>query len=214
MDATYEDPVDEVQHDEEVYGSADDEYNEDDNMILHRHVAVPMVASRNITATQRNNERHQNEHDNLIGKDVILLTILRSELPVAKATVLSTNPATLVGGQPLGTQYCEVVVNRALKKDVLLPRPYDDMETMDDAIMMPIVWPYNKLKVDDRASASSFSAGVVLRGASLDARCLPQAGLLMAYVLLLFQQVDVLMGAWGSFVSPEIDLMNACLFCF
>ena len=33
-----------------------------------------------------------------VGKDVILFDILRSELAVARGTVISTNPNTMVGG--------------------------------------------------------------------------------------------------------------------
>jgi len=52
---------------------------------------------------------------------VILFTILRSELAVARGTVargtvISTNPNTMVGGQPLGNEYCEVVVNVVIKR--------------------------------------------------------------------------------------------------
>ena len=46
---------------------------------------------------------------------MILYTVLRSELPVAKGTITSTDPTTLVGGQPLGKQYCEVIVTSAEK---------------------------------------------------------------------------------------------------
>jgi hypothetical protein len=47
--------------------------------------------------------------------------MLRSDQPVAKGTVISTNPSTEVGGQSLGRQYCEVVVNVVLKRDAILP---------------------------------------------------------------------------------------------
>jgi len=41
-----------------------------------------------------------------VGKDVILFAILRSELAVARGTVISTDPNTMVGGQPLGMLCC------------------------------------------------------------------------------------------------------------
>ena len=53
---------------------------------------------------------------------MILYAILRSELPVARGTVLSTNPSTIVGGQPLGNELCEVVVNVVMKRDAFLLR--------------------------------------------------------------------------------------------
>ena len=67
-----------------------------------------------------------------VGEDVILYAMLRSD-PVAKGTITSTNPNTVLGGENLGTQFCEVVVNVVLKRDADLPRPYDHMETMGDA---------------------------------------------------------------------------------
>jgi hypothetical protein len=80
-----------------------------------------------------------------VGKDVVLYAILRSEQPVAKGTIVSTNPNSMVGGQPLGKQYCEVVVNLVMKRDAILPRPYDYMESMACAYMMSIAWPYKRV---------------------------------------------------------------------
>uniref|UniRef100_A0A0E0MIJ8 Transposase Tnp1/En/Spm-like domain-containing protein n=1 Tax=Oryza punctata TaxID=4537 RepID=A0A0E0MIJ8_ORYPU len=65
----------------------------------------------------------------VVGRDVILYAVLRSDIPVAKATIVSTKPSTLVGDEPLGVQFYEVVVNVVLKRDALLPRPYDDCIT-------------------------------------------------------------------------------------
>ena len=76
---------------------------------------------------------------------MILFTILRSELAAARGTVISTNPNTMVGGRPLGNEYCEVVVNVVIKRDAILPRPYGDMTTMGSALKMTIAWPYNKV---------------------------------------------------------------------
>jgi len=60
-------------------------------------------------------------------------------------TVLSTNPSTIVGGQPLGNEFCEVVVNVVMKKDALLPWTYGDMLTVASADRMNIAWPFNKV---------------------------------------------------------------------
>lgn len=57
---------------------------------------------------------------------------------MAKGTIPSTNPSTMLGGQCLGRQFCEVVVNVVMKRDAILPRPYDGMETIADAHMMLI----------------------------------------------------------------------------
>jgi hypothetical protein len=80
-----------------------------------------------------------------VGKDVILYAILRSELAVARGTVISTNPNTMVGGQRLGNEYCEVIVNVVMRRDAMLPRAYGNMETMASALKMSIAWPYNKV---------------------------------------------------------------------
>ena len=76
---------------------------------------------------------------------MILFAIFRCESAVARGTVTSTNPKTMVGGQPLGNEYCEVVVNVVMKRDAILPRPYGGIETMASALKMTIAWPYNKL---------------------------------------------------------------------
>jgi hypothetical protein len=51
----------------------------------------------------------------------------------------------MVGGQPLGNEYCEVVVNIVMKRDAMLPRAYGEMEIMASAPKMTIAWPYNKV---------------------------------------------------------------------
>ena len=76
---------------------------------------------------------------------MILYAILRSDQAVAKGIIISTDPSSEVGGQSLGRQYCEVIVNIVLKRDAILPRPYDEMETMGDADMMSVAWPYKKV---------------------------------------------------------------------
>ena len=71
----------------------------------------------------------------------MLYALFRSDQPVAKGTIIATQPSTLVGGEPLGTQFCQVIVTCVLKKDAVLPRPHDNIERMVDAKMMSIAWP-------------------------------------------------------------------------
>jgi hypothetical protein len=78
-----------------------------------------------------------------VGKEVTLYALLRPEA-MAKATVISTNPSNVLGGQPLGRLFCEVVVKVVIKRDTMLPCPYGDIETLADAKSMPIQWPYNR----------------------------------------------------------------------
>ena len=82
----------------------------------------------------------------LVGKEVILFAMLRLDLPVAKGTVLSVNPKTMAGRQPLGKQFCEVMVEHVIRRDAVLPRPYDHMESMAGAYMMSIAWPYERVR--------------------------------------------------------------------
>jgi len=60
---------------------------------------------------------------------------------MARGTVISINPNTMVGGQPLGNEYCEVVVNVVINF-VILRRTYD-IESMASALKMTIAWPYS-----------------------------------------------------------------------
>ena len=80
-----------------------------------------------------------------VGKNVILYAMLISNLAVAKGTIISTDPNSMLGGVALGKQYCEVVVNVVLKRDTVLPRPYGYMETMADAHRLSIAWPYKRV---------------------------------------------------------------------
>jgi hypothetical protein len=55
---------------------------------------------------------------------------------VAKGTIVSTNSDTLLGGVPLGKEYCEVIVNTVLNRDAILPCPYGYVEIIVDAHQM------------------------------------------------------------------------------
>ena len=80
-----------------------------------------------------------------VGMNVILYEVVRSNVRVALGTIISTNPKTIIGGVPLGKQYCEVVVNHVLKRDATLPRTYPSVEKMADAHRLSIAWPYNRV---------------------------------------------------------------------
>ena len=76
---------------------------------------------------------------------MILYALLRSDVAVAKGTIISTDLKSTLGDVALGNQYCEVVVNVVLKRDTVLPRPYGYVETMTDAHKMSIAWPYKRV---------------------------------------------------------------------
>ena len=80
-----------------------------------------------------------------IGNDVILCAMLGTDQHVANGTIVSTNRDNMLGGMALGKQYCEVIVNVVLKRDTILPWPYDGVESMADALNMPIAWPYQRV---------------------------------------------------------------------
>ncbi|XP_008652536.2 uncharacterized protein [Zea mays] len=106
----------------------------------------------------RNEAPSRIQHDELVGKDVILYAIIGPEQPVAKGTIISTNPNTLLGGVPLGKEYCEVIVNIVLKRDAILPCPYGYVETMADAHQMSVAWLYKRMKIS-KASGSPQGIG-------------------------------------------------------
>lgn len=68
------------------------------------------------------------------------------ESPVARATVLSVDPDTTVGGEALGPGTYEVIVNVAIKRDALLPYQYDNLLLISDAVSRSIAWPSSKIK--------------------------------------------------------------------
>jgi hypothetical protein len=78
------------------------------------------------------------------GSEVILFAMSSHE-KVAKATVVSVNPNNKLTGVALGTEFCEVIVSRVLRRETLVPRPYADIKTIGDAEMMPVAWPYNRV---------------------------------------------------------------------
>ncbi|XP_020400032.1 uncharacterized protein [Zea mays] len=127
---------------EEDYVSEDDV---DDNLHDQVHGLTSSRTTAHKTTAPRSNETSRSQHDALVGKDVILYALLRSDQPVAKGTIISTKPNTILAGQSLGRQCCEVIVSCVLKRDAHLPRPYANMETMGDANKMSIAWPYNRI---------------------------------------------------------------------
>lgn len=132
------------QHDEVEHGyMCNGPNNQDEDLVIHKHVAAKHVPPRSVIAAPSNLQASRNQEESLVGRDVILYHLLRSE-PVAKTTVISTNQYSMVGGEPLGLQYYEVLVNVVLKRDVELARAYDGMKTMSDAHHMTIAWPSNK----------------------------------------------------------------------
>jgi hypothetical protein len=79
--------------------------------------------------------------------DVLLYAWTGPETPVAKATILSVDPDTVVGGEPLGPAIYEVVVNVAIRRDATLPYQYDGLIYISDAVTRSIAWPSSKVSL-------------------------------------------------------------------
>jgi hypothetical protein len=67
------------------------------------------------------------------------------DVPVAKATVQTSNPSAVVGGTRLGVQYSEVVVNHVFAREAILPRPYGEVTTIGQAVGKCISWPRDRV---------------------------------------------------------------------
>uniref|UniRef100_A0ACD5W1C7 Uncharacterized protein n=1 Tax=Avena sativa TaxID=4498 RepID=A0ACD5W1C7_AVESA len=118
---------------EEIHGEEGDEEDGEDDYVQRRFVANPKSSSAHLDEI-------------LIGMDVLLYAWTGPESPVAKATILSVDPDTVVGGEPLGPATYEVIVNVAIKRDAILPYRYDDLLCISDAVVRSIAWPSSKIK--------------------------------------------------------------------
>lgn len=92
-----------------------------------------------VAITQKNHQQ---------GKMVTLYNVFRDHsVPVAKATILSTDRNKIVGGRELGAECCEVVVDYIMKKDAILPRPVGNITTIGHSQGRAIAWLYKHLEV-------------------------------------------------------------------
>jgi hypothetical protein len=82
------------------------------------------------------------------GKMVTLYNVFRDHsVPVAKATILSTDRNKIVGGRELGAECCEVVVDYIMKKDAILPRPVGNITTIGHSHGRAIAWLYKHVGI-------------------------------------------------------------------
>ncbi|XP_035820268.1 uncharacterized protein [Zea mays] len=135
---------DEVAHD---YNGNDHSQNMvQDDLQLTRRVASTVGRPRNREDVNTIEEQsRRRDIATMVGKEVILYSMMRSEVPVAIANIISTDPTTKVGDVPLGREFTQVFVTRVLKRESTLPRPYLGVESMGDALFMPVAWPTNKM---------------------------------------------------------------------
>ena len=60
---------------------------------------------------------------------------------VAKGYIVSKDPSKEVGGKQLGQDFWEVYVERAFHPEEPLPRPFQDLRVVGDAVNELIAWP-------------------------------------------------------------------------
>lgn len=116
----------------------DNDGEEDDDEGIH--------IQRRVVANHFPKSSTTHKDESLIGMDVLLYAWTGLESPVAKATILSTDPDTVVGGEPHGPDTYEVVVNVSIRRDATLPYQYDDLRYISDAVTRSIAWPASKMK--------------------------------------------------------------------
>lgn len=60
---------------------------------------------------------------------------------VAKGRIKSMDPSSMVGGQALTENWCEVVVSIPLHREEKLIRPYGLVQSIIDSVGISIAWP-------------------------------------------------------------------------
>ena len=60
------------------------------------------------------------------------------------------DPSKVVGGQPLGPCWCEILVQIVMERNEQLIRPYGLLQTIEDALGAPIAWPLKSVYFDTR----------------------------------------------------------------
>ena len=130
---------------EEDNDAEEDVEQDDEEPFVHRRVVAKPSA--------RSSSAHEDE--SLIGMDVLLYAWTGPETPVAKATIISVDPDTMVGGEPLGPATYEVLVNVAIRRDATVPYEYDGLQIIADAVTRTIAWPSSKMKPYKPGASSS-----------------------------------------------------------
>ncbi|XP_027157821.1 uncharacterized protein LOC113759443 [Coffea eugenioides] len=59
------------------------------------------------------------------------------------------DPSKVVGGQPLGPCWCEILVQIVMERNEQLIRPYGLLQTIEDALGAPIAWPLKLVKIHE-----------------------------------------------------------------
>ncbi|XP_058087941.1 uncharacterized protein LOC131234947 [Magnolia sinica] len=78
---------------------------------------------------------------------VLLTSIVKPGVTIAKGIVLSKDPLIKVRGHELGIGFWEVLIHVAIVREKVLIRPYEQYKTIGDAIGTSIVWPSIMCKV-------------------------------------------------------------------
>ncbi|XP_071940100.1 uncharacterized protein [Coffea arabica] len=81
------------------------------------------------------------------GNWISLFSLNEPTKVVAVGRLQSLDPSTIVGGQPLGSNWCEVLVQVVIERDEHLIRPYVPLQTIADSFGAPIAWPTKLVKI-------------------------------------------------------------------
>ncbi|KAL8482859.1 hypothetical protein ACS0TY_025771 [Phlomoides rotata] len=76
-----------------------------------------------------------------VGAYVSLKSLFHPKKIVAKGRINSLNPCIEVGGQILGSNWCEVNVKVILEPEEELIRPYENLQKIEDILGEMIAWP-------------------------------------------------------------------------
>ena len=69
--------------------------------------------------------------------------LLNSKLPyqvIAQGTIISKDPSKVVGGMQLGRDFWEVYVEKAVKPNELLVRPWEGVNIVGEAVKKTVAW--------------------------------------------------------------------------
>ncbi|KAH6798267.1 hypothetical protein C2S52_022821 [Perilla frutescens var. hirtella] len=77
------------------------------------------------------------------GMNVLLKSLFNPTKIVAKGYVRNTDPSTVVGGQMLGLNWCEVNVQVIVDPEERLIRPYNNLQMLSETKGAMIAWPCN-----------------------------------------------------------------------
>ncbi|KAH6787388.1 hypothetical protein C2S52_006940 [Perilla frutescens var. hirtella] len=116
-----------------------------ENMFLMQQGACPsQVDSGHYTSSFDSRPIHPTPTLHLQdGMNVLLKSLFNLTKIIAKGCIRNTNPSTIVGGQMLGLNWCEVNVQVIVDPEERLIRPYNNLQMLSQTKGTMIAWPCN-----------------------------------------------------------------------